>query len=80
LPRKFYFRSALLSGGITPAFVAISQPIWDAQGMFYGFVAARAADAIAYASKHSHKLRSVLFTIGSGIAIAMALWALIATI
>ena len=42
----------------------------------YGFVAARAAHALAYATKQSHEMRASFYTVGSLIVIYMALHAL----
>lgn len=46
----------------------------------YGFVAARLAHTIAYATKQSHEVRATLYTIGSAGVIAMALYALAAAV
>lgn len=61
-------------------FVAVAPPLWLAQVMFFGFVAARAAHAVAYATAQSHEVRATFFTIGSGIVLFMALWSLLAII
>ena len=60
------------------AFVAVDPALWVAQALMYGFVLARAAHAVAYGTAQSHELRSVFYTIGSLIVIAMALWVLAA--
>lgn len=57
-------------------FVFAAPPLWLAQGLLYGFVATRAAHALAYATKQSHEMRATFYTIGSLIVIAMALYAL----
>ncbi|WP_071675213.1 MAPEG family protein [Nioella nitratireducens] len=57
-------------------FVAVAPPLWLAQVMLYGFVAARLAHALAYATKQSHELRATFYTIGSLIVIAMAVYVL----
>lgn len=43
-----------------------------AQIFFYGFVLARAAHAVAYATSRSHEIRATFYTIGSLIVITMA--------
>lgn len=60
--------------------VAVSPPLWLAQGLMYGFVAARAAHAVAYGTAQSHEVRATFYTIGSLIVIAMATYALTAII
>jgi uncharacterized MAPEG superfamily protein len=62
------------------AFVAISPPLWLAQLLMYGFVAARALHALAYATRQSHELRSVFYTVGSLIVMAMAVQVLVAVV
>lgn len=54
-------------------FVAVEPSPVLAAWLFYGFVAARACHAVAYATKQSHEVRSVFYTIGSCIVIYMAL-------
>ena len=54
------------------AFVAIDPALWLAQLAMYGFVLARAVHSIAYATAQSHELRSIPYTIGSLIVMAMA--------
>ncbi|MGI3185350.1 MAPEG family protein [Nioella aestuarii] len=61
-------------------FVAATPPLWLAQGLMYGFVATRAAHAVAYATKQSHEMRATFFTFGSVIVIAMAIYALVSVI
>jgi glutathione S-transferase len=46
-------------------FVLVAPPLLLAQVMMYGFVLARAAHAVAYATKQSHEVRSVFYTVGS---------------
>lgn len=53
-------------------FVAVSPPLLLAQVLMYGFVLARAAHAVAYATKQSHQVRASFYTIGSLIVIYMA--------
>ncbi|MDU8927778.1 MAPEG family protein [Alisedimentitalea sp. MJ-SS2] len=54
-------------------FVAVNPAVWLAQVLMYGFVAARAAHFVAYATKQSHEVRATFYTIGSLIVIYMAL-------
>lgn len=54
-------------------FVATGPALWLAQGLLYGFVAARAAHAWAYATGRSHETRATFYTIGSVIVVYMAL-------
>ena len=58
-------------------FVAVAPPLWLAQVLMYGFVAARAAHAVAYATAQSHEVRATFYTIGSLIVMAMAVYALV---
>jgi len=48
--------------------------------LMYGFVAARLAHSVAYATKQTHEVRATFYTIGSLIVIFMALYALAAAI
>lgn len=57
-------------------FTATGPALWLAQLLMYGFVAARAAHALAYATKQSHEVRATFYTIGSLIVVFMALYAL----
>lgn len=59
-------------------FVAVGPPLWLAQALMYGFVAARAAHAVAYATARSHEVRATFYTLGSLIVMAMAVYALVA--
>lgn len=59
-------------------YVAIAPPLLLAQALMYGFVAARACHAVAYATRQSHEVRATFYTIGSLIVIAMALQVLAA--
>lgn len=61
-------------------FVTVAPPLGLAQGLMYGFVAARAAHAVAYATAQSHEVRATFYTIGSVIVIVMALYALVAAL
>ncbi|HEY6919942.1 MAG TPA: MAPEG family protein [Tabrizicola sp.] len=62
------------------AFVAVAPPLWLAQLLMYGFVAARAAHAVAYATAQSHEVRATFYTIGSLIVMAMAGYVLVAVL
>lgn len=53
-------------------FVLVAPPLLLAQIMMYGFVVARAAHALVYATAQSHEIRSVFYTIGSLAVIYMA--------
>jgi glutathione S-transferase len=53
-------------------FAATGPALWLAQVLMYGFVLARAAHAVAYATKASHEVRASFYTIGSLIVIYMA--------
>lgn len=57
-------------------FAATGPALWLAQVLMYGFVLARAAHALAYATKQSHEMRATFYTIGSLIVVYMALHAL----
>jgi len=48
--------------------------------LMYGFVAARLAHTLAYATLQSHEVRATLYTIGSVAVIAMALYVLVAAL
>jgi uncharacterized MAPEG superfamily protein len=61
-------------------FVAVAPPPLLASLLMYGFVAARLAHTLAYATKRSHEVRATLYTVGSANVIAMAVYALIAAI
>lgn len=61
-------------------FVAVNPGLWIAQVLMYGFVVARAAHFVAYATKQSHEVRATFYTIGSVIVVYMAahaLWSVI---
>ena len=53
-------------------YVLTVPPLMWAQIFFYGFVLARAAHAVAYATRRSHEIRATFYTIGSLIVITMA--------
>ncbi|MBE9556217.1 MAG: MAPEG family protein [Proteobacteria bacterium] len=59
-------------------FVAAGPSLMVANILMYGFVAARLAHTIAYATKQTHEVRATLYTIGSAGVIAMALYTLAA--
>jgi uncharacterized MAPEG superfamily protein len=65
---------AFLACGIL--FVVAGPSLILAKILMYGFVAARLAHALAYATKQSHELRATLYTIGSIVVIVMAVYAL----
>ena len=65
---------AFLACGIL--FVVAGPSLILAKILMYGFVAARLAHALAYATKQSHELRATLYTIGSIVVIVMAGYAL----
>ncbi len=48
--------------------------------LMYGFVGARLVHTLAYASKQSHEVRATLYTIGSAVVIAMAVYVLVAAV
>ena len=61
-------------------FVAVNPALWLAQVLMYGFVLARAAHFVAYATKQTHEIRATFYTTGSLIVIYMALhtlWAVL---
>lgn len=61
-------------------FVAVGPPLWLAQVAMYGFVVARVAHTLAYATAQSHEMRATFYTFGSLIVIAMAGYALVGAI
>jgi uncharacterized MAPEG superfamily protein len=58
-------------------FVLVSPPLLLAQVVMYGFVLARAAHTVAYATAQSHEVRSTFYTIGSLAVIYMAVHVLV---
>ncbi len=48
--------------------------------LMYGFVGARLAHTLAYATKQSHEVRATLYTIGSVVVIIMAAYVLVAAV
>ena len=61
-------------------FVAVGPSQLLANILLYGFVIARLAHTLAYASKQSHEVRATLYTIGSLAVIIMAVYVLVAVI
>ena len=57
-------------------FVITDPALIFAQILMYGFVAARAAHFVAYATRQAHEVRATFYTIGSLIVIYMSLHAL----
>jgi glutathione S-transferase len=57
-------------------FVLADPSLLISQLLMYGFVAARAAHFVAYATRQSHEVRATFYTIGSLIVIYMSLHAL----
>jgi len=57
-------------------FVATGPSLVLANSMMYGFVAARLLHTLAYATKQSHEVRATLYTVGSVLVIAMAVYVL----
>ena len=53
-------------------FVLTGPNVLLAQVLFYGFVAARFAHFLAYATEKSHELRATFYTVGSLIVIYLA--------
>jgi glutathione S-transferase len=61
-------------------FVLIQPPLLAAQGLMYGFVAARLAHFVAYSTAQRHEVRATFYSIGSLIVIVMAVWVLVAAL
>lgn len=61
-------------------FVVAGPSVLLANILMYGFVGARAAHALAYATKQSHEVRATFYTLGSGAVIAMAVYVLVAAL
>lgn len=57
-------------------FVAVGPPQLLAAVLMYGFVGARLAHAVAYATRQSHEVRATFYTLGSIAVIAMAVYVL----
>lgn len=69
---------AFLACGII--FVAVAPPALLAGILMYGFVIARLAHTLAYATGQRHEIRALFFAIGSIAIIVMAIYALIAAL
>ena len=61
-------------------FVMIGPPLLLAQILMYGFVGARLAHALAYATARSHEVRATFYSIGSICVIVMAVYTLVAVL
>ena len=61
-------------------FVAAEPPLWLAQTLLYGFVAARLGHFWVYSTARSHESRATFYTIGSLIVIGMAGYVLVRAI
>lgn len=61
-------------------FVIAAPSLLLANVLMYGFVGARLAHSLAYATKQTHEVRATLYTIGSVIVIFMAVYALAAAV
>ena len=59
-------------------FVTVEPPLLLTWVLMYGFVLARLAHAVSYATKQMHEVRATFYTIGSLIVIFMALYVLAA--
>jgi len=57
-------------------FVVAGPSVLLANILLYGFVGARVAHALAYATKQSHEVRATFYTVASGTVIAMAVYVL----
>ena len=69
---------AFLAAGLI--FVAAGPSILLANILMFGFVLARFAHSIAYATKQIHEVRATFYTIGSLAVIAMAIYVLVAVV
>jgi uncharacterized MAPEG superfamily protein len=69
---------AFLACGIL--FVAAGPSYLLANILMYGFVGARLAHSLAYATKQSHEIRATLYTLGSAAVITMAVYVIAAVI
>lgn len=61
-------------------FTLIGPPLLLAQVLMYGFVGARLAHTLAYATAQSHEIRATLYTLGSISVIAMAIYTLVSVL
>jgi len=57
-------------------FVTVEPPLWLAVLLFVFFVLARLAHTVAYATAQNHEVRAAFYSVGSIVAIVMALWVL----
>jgi len=69
---------AFLAAGLL--FVLVDPPLWLAQVTLYGFVLARIAHGIAYATAQSHEMRATFYTIGSLMTAYMAVHTIVVTV
>lgn len=69
---------AFLAAGLL--FVAVDPPYLLAVALMAAFVIARLVHTVVYATKQSHEVRSVPYTIGSMVVIVMALYTLVAAL
>ena len=63
---------AFLACGVL--FVAAGPSYLLANILMYGFISARLAHTVAYATKQSHEVRATFYTVGSAVVIIMALY------
>lgn len=61
-------------------FVTMAPPVWLAAVLMGGFVLARLAHSVAYATAQDHEVRATFYTVGSVIVIAMAVYVLVAVL
>jgi uncharacterized MAPEG superfamily protein len=69
---------AFLAAGLL--FALIGPPLWLAQITLYGFVLARIAHGIAYATAQSHEMRATFYTVGSLMTAYMAVHTIVVTV
>jgi glutathione S-transferase len=69
---------AFLASGLL--FVAVNPSLWLAQVLMYTFVIVRLGHTLAYATGQRHEFRAILFSIGSLVVIAMAIYSLVAAL
>lgn len=69
---------AFLAAGFL--FVLTGPPLWLAQALFYGFVAARLGHFWAYMTAKSHETRAAFFSVGSLIVVGIAGYTLVRAI
>lgn len=61
-------------------FVMVAPPLWLAQVTLYGFVLARVAHSLAYATKQTHDMRAMFYTVGAVSVVFMAVYVLVALV